>query len=238
MRILVFIETLGMGGMEKAACRWVVGLHRRNHAVLVVALTGGPRVQELLAAGVACQVVGGERTHIGNLLQSFRPEVIHAHMPGFPSPIDILFEVLTDLKLKTPVLQTNIFGRLDNPRENPFVNFRLFVSWSSCVQAAQRAFRPLDRAFFRRASVAVNPLDADDGPAAEENRDFRERLGVQPHEVLLGQLCRPDPIRWDDFPLQAFRQAQARLGNLKFLIREAPPEIAAGIRNSPDADRF
>jgi glycosyltransferase involved in cell wall biosynthesis len=187
---------------------------------------------------VACEVVGGEKDRLGNLLQSFAPDVIHAHMPGFPSAIDVLFGVMADRKLNIPVLQTNIFGRLDNPRENAFVKFRLFVCWSGCVQAAQRAFRPLNRDFFRRASVAVNPLDADDGPPAEEVCAFRKSLGVGPDEILLGQLCRPDPIRWDDFPLKAFRQAQAHLGNLKLLIREPPPEIATGIRNSPDADRF
>jgi glycosyltransferase involved in cell wall biosynthesis len=238
MRILVFIETLGMGGTEKAACRWAVGLQRRNHSVLVVSLADGPRRQELTAAGIECRVAAGGKSQIKDLLQAFRPDVIHAHMPGFPSPIDIVFEALTELKLKPPVLQTNIFGQLANPRENPFVKFRLFVSWSSCVQAAQRAFVPLDRNFFRQASVAVNPLDADDGPAAAETQKFRESLGVKPDEVLLGQLCRPDPIRWDDFPLQAFRQAQRRLGNLKLLIREPPPEIAQRIQESPDAGRF
>lgn len=238
MRIVVFLNGLGLGGTEKAACRWAVGLRGRGHSLTAISLTPGPRAQELEAAGIECLIPGREPKRIAELLQSFRPDVIHAHMPGFPSAIDILFDVLADVKLKTPVLQTNVFGRLDNPCENSFVKFRLFVCWSSCVQAAQRAFRPLNRDFFRRASVAVNPLDADDGPPPEESRAFRERLGVGPEEILFGQLCRPDPIRWDDFPLQAFRQAQAKLGNLKLLIREPPPAIAAGIRNSPDADRF
>jgi hypothetical protein len=61
---------------------------------------------------------------------------------------------------------------------------------------------------------------------------------VKPSEVLLGQICRPDPLRWSDVPLRAFRQAQQTVGNLKFLIREPPPEVAQALKSSPDADRF
>jgi SAM-dependent methyltransferase len=63
-----------------------------------------------------------------------------------------------------------------NPREAAWTDFRLFVSWTSCVQAARRSFCALDAAFFRRASVAVNPLDPDDGPPADQVAAFRQRL--------------------------------------------------------------
>jgi glycosyltransferase involved in cell wall biosynthesis len=238
MRILVFTETMGIGGTEKAACRWAAGLVRRGHTVAAAAFDDGPRSATLPAAGVAFQVCPRDAGAIATLLRTFQPDVIHAHMPGFPSTINLLFEAIPKLARRIPVVQTNIFGRLDNPSENPFVDFRLFICWSSCVQAAQRAFHPLNQSFFQRASVAVNPMDPDDGPPDSSIRAFRDELGVKPGEVVLGQLCRPDPVRWSELPVQAFRAAQQRLGNLRFLIREAPPAAVQSLQRTPDADRF
>jgi glycosyltransferase involved in cell wall biosynthesis len=145
---------------------------------------------------------------------------------------------LSLLPRKIPVVQTNVFGRLNNPAEDAWTDFRLFVSWTSCVQAARRSFRKLDEHFFRRNSVAVNPLEPDDGPPAAAVAGFRRQHGLRPEEVVFGHLGRPDPIRWDRRPIEAFRRALRRQPGIRLLLREPPPELAATLRQGPDADRF
>ena len=237
MRILVFLNSLGMGGTEKAACRWTHGLQERGHEVSVLALTDGPRRVELERHNISIRVTGISADKIASVLREIQPDVIHAHAPGHPHDGDVLGDALKLLP-KIPVVQTNVFGHLYNPREDAWTDFRLFVSWSSCVQAAWRTFQRLDEKFFERASVAVNPLDPEDGPSELDIREFRESLGIKPDEVVFGQLCRPDPGRWTDIPLQAFREAQQACGNFRFLIREPPSEIAKAIKDAPDAGRF
>jgi hypothetical protein len=100
-------------------------------------------------------------------------EVIHAHAPGHRHEGDVLGEGLKRLP-RIPVVQTNVFGHLTNPAENAWTDFRLFISWTSCVQAARRVFRPLDENFFRRASVAVYPVDPVEPPAAADVQTFRD----------------------------------------------------------------
>ena len=238
MKVAIFLNELSIGGTPKAACIWGRGLKKRGHQVTVLALQDGPRHAEMEQNGIPARVVEQSAKVVAAALSEFQPDAIHAHAPGYPHEGDVLGEALALLPAKIPVVQTNIFARLHNPSEERFVDFRLFVGWACCVQAARRLYRPLDVNFFRRMSVAVNPLDPDDGPAEGEIRHFREELGVKPGEVLLGQLCRPDPVRWDDIPLRAFRNAQRICKNLKFLIREPPPQVAEMLRNSPDADRF
>ena len=238
MKLVIFLNTLGLGGTEKAAGRWARGLQIRGHAVTVLSLADGPRRAELASFNIPVRTVAARAAEVAEVLRELGPDVIHAHVPGFPHAGDVLGGALKSLPSKIPVVQTNVFGRLENPREEAWTDFRLFVSWTSCVQAARRSFKKLDEDFFRRNSVAVNPLDADDGPAAAEVADFRRRHGLLPEEVVFGHLGRPDPIRWDRLPIEAFRRALRRQGRLRLLLREPPPEIAAALRHGPDADSF
>ncbi|HEV3100223.1 MAG TPA: glycosyltransferase family 4 protein [Candidatus Udaeobacter sp.] len=233
----MFLNQLGLGGTEKAACRWARELARRGHAIHVIALKDGPRRAELSTIGLSVDVTGSRAQSIAQKLSEFAPDVIHAHMPGDPHEGDILGDALASVP-KIPVVQTNVFGHLDNPKEDAWTDFRLFISWTSCVQAARRSFQKLNKDFFRRASVAVYPLDADDGPSSSERQRFRERHGIQQDEILFGRLSRPEPNKWTDLPIAAFRIAATQDGRLRLLLREPPPAVARSIARAPDRERF
>lgn len=238
MKISVFLNALGLGGTEKAACRWARGLHARGHDVAVVTLHDGPRRAELESAGIPVRIMEATATALATALRELAPEIIHAHAPGHAHDGDVLGAALGRLPKKVPVVQTNIFGHLYNPKEDAWTDFRLFISWTSCVQAARRVFRPLDENFFRCASVAVYPLDPVEPCSSGECQKFRRELGVREHEVLFGRLSRPDPNKWTDLPLAAFRRALTKNPNLKLLLREPPPQIAETLRRSPEVAQF
>lgn len=238
MKIVVFLNALGLGGTEKAACRWARGLKDRGHQVAVLALADGPRRAELEQHGVPVNVVPVKAAGIAEAMRKLAPEVIHAHAPGQPQVGDVLGAALRLLPQKIPVVQTNVFGRLENPAEAAWTDFRLFISWTSCVQAARRSFRKLDADFFRRASVAAYPLDPVETPPAADIAAFREKWGVAADDVLFGRFSRPEPNKWTNLALEAFRRAAHHHPKIKLLLREPPPSIAAQLRASPDADRF
>lgn len=237
MRVTLFLNGLGIGGTEKAACRWARGLAERGHAIHVIALKAGPRRAELTAIGLNVDVTGTCAKSIEQKLREFAPDVIHAHAPGHPHEGDILGAALASLP-KIPVVQTNIFGHLDNPKENAWTDFRLFISWTSCVQAARRYFKKLDEEFFRGASVAVYPLDPDDGPSTTEAEDFRWRHGIKPDEILFGRLSRPEPNKWSNLAIDAFRIAARQNSTLRLLLREPPASVARSLASAPDRERF
>jgi len=237
VKVLIFLNTLGLGGTEKAACRWTRGLRERGHDIAVLTLCDGPRRAELEGAGIVVRVLESSATALARELRDWQPEIIHAHVPGHPHAGDVLGEALAALP-KIPVLQTNIFGRLENPREDRWTDFRVFISWTSCVQAARRCFRKLDENFFRKASVAVYPLDAEDGPGPHVTESFRVAHGIARDEILFGRLSRPEPNKWTDLPLRAFRLALRKNPRIKLLLREPPPAVARALSESVDRDRF
>ncbi len=237
MKLVVFLNGLGLGGTEKAACRWARGLQQRNHGVTVLALQDGLRRRQLENAGIDVVVIPTGAPAIADVLRKLSPDVIHAHVPGHPHQGDILGEALA-LVPRIPVLATNIFGRFDNPREHQWTDFRLFISWTSCVQAARRAFRRMDGDFFRNASVASYPLEPDDGPGPDEIQAFRQAHGIGPDDILFGRLSRPEPNKWTDLALTAFRMAGQQSPKIKLLLREPPAAVAQQLARAPDRERF
>ena len=238
MKVLSFLDGLGLGGVEKAACRWAIGLRQRNYDVQVLALEDGPRRSELEKNGVAINVVQADADKIADHLNATSPDIIHIHAPGFPHVGDILGVALKRLSKKIPVVETNIFGRLENRPALEWTDFRLYVSWTSGVQAAQRSFQPLDEKFFRKQSVAVYPIDPDDGPSHDEISAWRKQYGVQPDDILFGRYSRPEPNKWTDLPLAAFRRALSKEPRLKLLLREPPPAIAQQLKADLHSNRF
>lgn len=237
MRILVFLNGLGIGGTEKAACRWARGIKERGHPLAVLSLADGPRRAELEQNGVPAQIVRPNSDEIAKAIGEIHPDVIHTHAPGHEHEGDILGDALKLLP-KIPVVQTNVFGHLYNRREDAWTDFRLYISWTSCVQAARRMFLKLDEKFFRRNSVAVYPLDAVQPSPKDEVAAFRQNLGVAEDEILFGRIGRPDMGKWSGLALDAFRVASQRNRKIKLLLREAPREIASQLLTDPDAGRF
>ncbi len=239
MKILTYCNHLSLGGTEKAACIWAGELKRRGHEVVFATFHDGPRRDDLERASVPLFVLEKETGQICRFVQAVDPEVVHIHAPGNLNPLgDIFGRALLALDSRPPVIQTNVFGRLENSAENQWVDFRMFVSWTSCTQAARRAGVPLDETFFRKSSVAVYPLHECPPVAPADCARLKTEWDIKPDEVVFGRISRPDPAKWLDLPVKAFRKALKKNKRIKLLLREPPTAVADDIRHSADADRF
>lgn len=223
MKISIFLAALGLGGTEKAAALWANALQARGHTLELLAMQDGPG-RGRFADSIPFHEVR-EPEAVADCLRRFRPDVIQLHAPGFPFPGDVLWQALARLDFKVPTVQTNVFGLLINPADDPWVTGRTFISWTSCVQAAQRKMRPLDEAFFRRATVASYPLPPARPASPADVAAFRRELGVEEDEVLFGKFARPDMTKWSNLALDGFRAARRSNRRVKFLVRELPAEV-------------
>jgi glycosyltransferase involved in cell wall biosynthesis len=244
MKIVVFTNSLGLGGTEKAACFWAGLLKERGQQVRAVSLEDGPRRADLQRHDIPLSVLPhpGDAKSLTSLLEG--ADIIHAHAPGFPHQGDLLGKALCLLPRKIPIVQTNIFGQLRNPAENHWTDFRLFISWTSCVQAARRSGRQLNLEFFRHQSVASYPVEDPLANAAMKTvlrnsaAELRAQLGLTQENILLGRFSRPEPNKWTPLVLDAFLAACRYKPNLRLLLREPPPVVAQELISSGLATWF
>src|ERR1700677_4685050 len=154
----------GIGGSEKAAVLFANELQDRGHTVSFLA-SPGPRESELEVPRIDPP---GTARELATLLQRERIQVLHQHVPGYPvaSPV---YEALQLLGEKRPrLLETNVFGRLEDPAGEPWVDFRGFISRASAVQAFRRAGRMLKLDAIAKMTVIGYPLAPDFVPAPSE----------------------------------------------------------------------
>jgi glycosyltransferase involved in cell wall biosynthesis len=239
MKILIYCNTLGLGGTEKAACFWAVALMERGHEVIFMYREDGPRRLWIENKGVRAVALPDKEQAVAALVDRYGCDVVQIHAPGNANPDGRLFgRALLNLSKRPPVLQTNVFGRLENTEEDAWTDFRMFISWMSCVQAAERAHIKLDAGFFRRASVAVYPLPSVSSFDRDCVEEYRACLGYVSGDVVFGRLARPDMAKWDELILDAFRLAARKNNQIRLLLRSAPDSVAARIRESALCSRI
>jgi len=244
IKVVHFVNSLGIGGTEKAAMVWGKAIVRRGGRCWFITLSDGVRKTNLENAGIPVYSLSGgsadKTKYIANIIGALNPDVIHAHVPGYPHEGDMLGESLFCINKKIPVIQTNVFGLLRNPREDEWTDMRAFVSFTSCVQAAAREKLSLNDRFFRNKTVIGYPLDSK-VPFSSSCRDiqsktfnettknkivnYRAELGVLPNHVLFGKFARPDSVKWSYDLIQAFDGVHRRYPDIRLLLREVPDDI-------------
>ena len=217
----------GLGGTQKAGWLFASGLARLGHEV-----TGfSPPGPSVPATPCARLTVSGHPTDAAAL-----PEIadggfdaIHVHMPGYfiRHP---LYPFLKKLGASRPrVVETNVFGRLQDNRSNPFTDYRLFISLTGACQAANRAWTGVAR--LKNCGVARYPVETAAPVSAGRRETVRRRFGVESDEVMALRLGRPDPAKWSDFECGVVSRLRRETGTrMKLVAIEPPPPLAGRIR--------
>ncbi len=229
MKILVFSSD-GVGGTEKTATQYAVGLAGKGHEVLFTCPLGGPRAQYLTQGGVLLVGNVGDEATLRKLLLAEQPDVIHQHVPGYPTGNPI-YAVLAGYPGRKPCLvETNVFGRLEEPLSDLHVQSRFFVSMASGTQAFLRAGIPLEEAGTLRNSVLYNPSFSRQPQTPAARQPFRARLGIAENEILVLRIGRPG-AKWRTWDCEAFALARKEQPRLKLLLMEPPEFVKRNIRS-------
>lgn len=225
----------GIGGTEKAASLFSIGLVRRGHDVLFLTSAEGPRLKACREAGVQVQVGNDDAPGVGRIISEFRPDIVHQHVPGYPTD-NPFYPALRSMPGSRPkVIETNVFGRLEDPESAHFVDYRLFVSSASAVQAYRRARSALDEAALRSATVVYYPVEPILAISAETRRDVREFLEIGEEDLLAVRIGQPSH-KWTDWECRAIGAARKSNRNLYLLVMEPPQSLITKIKNHKYGD--
>ena len=223
----------GLGGTQKAGWLFADGLARLGHEVVGYS-SNGPFVPEHPVQGLSVELIVNECDSFPAIGDG-RFDALHVHMPGYYI-LHPIYPFLKSLGKKRPrVVETNVFGWLQDWRANPFTDFRLFISMTSAWQAANRAGKALSS--LTNCSVARYPVFPAPAFSAEERQKMRHELGFGDDDIVALRFGRPDAAKWTDWECTATMRVR-REGDkmLKLLAMEPPVELKQRIASGEFGD--
>ncbi len=222
----------GLGGTQKAGWLFADGLARLGHDVVGFAPEGPffPKAKTELAV---CKLK--DRSDSFPKIADGRFDALHVHMPGYYIRHPI-YPFLKSLGKKRPrVVETNVFGWLQDWRANPVTDYRLFISMTSAWQAAKRAGKTVPA--LSNCSVARYPVLPAPVFTPEERQKARRELGFGDEDIVALRFGRPDAAKWTDLECAATMQVRREGGkNLKLLVMEPPVKLKQRITSGAFGD--
>lgn len=211
----------GLGGTQKAGWLFAAGLAQQGHEVVGFSKEG-PFVPSSPTAGLSVETIPEEKAAFPAIAAG-RFDALHIHMPGYYIRHP-LYPFLKSLGTKRPrVVETNVFGWLQDWRANSTTDYRLFISMTSACQAATRAGKPLST--LKNCNVARYPVAEAPFFSSEEREMIRQEFGWEKDDVVALRLGRPDPAKWTDLECLATMHAGGTQKNLKLLVIEPPSDL-------------
>lgn len=210
-RVLHVVKSLGLGGTEKAMQLMVSHLDRSRFTPFVYSAVDGERRELLRQCGVP--VIAGR--DLLSVLEKLRPDVVHLHRAGWPEPA-----LLAPVKRFGPraVVETNVFGRLDDSPIGTVIDVHLMVS-HFCLERLAADNPSLDASRYR---VLYNPVDTDLFARLTPERDFSRPVA--------GRLSRPDLGKWSRLAFDMLPILKARQPDFRFLVIGATSEFEDFLR--------
>ncbi len=228
MNILVLCGA-GIGGTEKAAFLFAEELILRGHKVVAVSDPDHPRTAAFQQVGGL--VIPGEcdRGLLSEIIREHSIQVIHQHVSGYSDQREV-YEALDSFGSECPrLIETNVFGQLLDPHDQGRVDFRMFITFTSGMQAFQRTRMVGSRIDPLKCGVVFYPVQEGEFSPDESRRSaVRESLGVKENEFLVIRIGRPGH-KWTTWECEAFVKAREKNQALRMLLMEPNPSIVAGV---------
>ena len=221
---ILIIAGAGIGGTEKCATIFAKLLHKRGYKVGYIA-SPGPRLYELEKEGVTTFRPTTDPVVLAEIIKSFGATIIHQHVPGYAFN-NTLYRSLDILKNKQiKLIETNVFGRIEDAEGWEKVDFRMFISSASAVQAFKRAGLTEKDNLLSRHTVVYYPMLADFKQFNNiDSQAFRSELGVSEDEILFFRIGQPS-IKWTLWEYEAYKLIKKKVPNARFLMMEPPENL-------------
>lgn len=192
MRVVLAVNTLGLGGTEKAVQTHALELDRDRFDITVVAVQeDGVRRAELEAAGVRVECAEGNEERLTGLFRD--ADLVHVTRAGVAEPKVPAACRAAGVEL---LVESNVFGAVDASPDEAQFSCHLFPS-KMCALRYRRRLGLEGPDFHRRHRVLHWPVDIERlRGLAPEPEDAKRRLGLDPSRPVAGRIGRPNDRKW------------------------------------------
>ncbi|MGI8460344.1 MAG: glycosyltransferase family 4 protein [Solirubrobacterales bacterium] len=186
------VNSLPLGGTQKALQTHALELVRSGHEVRVVAVgEGGPRAKRLSDGGAEVVIADGNRHRLAEMLQG--ADVVHMYRDGIGERMAPAACRAAGIEL---LVESNIFGAVDVSPDEAQFSCHLLPSkfcalryrWRTGIEMAP---------FHARHRVSYWPVDVDRIRGNAPPPDQAKRaLGLDPTRPVVGRIGRADDRKW------------------------------------------
>ncbi len=211
IRVLEVATKLGgLGGTEKTLELFTRYMDRDRFEPAIYSWQGlgGPRSKIFDALDVPFHV----DRDFGDVLDEFRPDIVHVHRAGWPEP----YIVETATARGVPIIvETNVFGRLDSSPSGQKIDCHMFVSYFCMRRYQVWLGYPLVSDQYK---VLYNPIDLE-GFETHTTRPADRQIPA------IGRMSRPDNTKWSDTTIDMFPRLLEHVPDVVYYIIGETPEV-------------
>jgi glycosyltransferase involved in cell wall biosynthesis len=227
MRILTIVNNLEAGGAQGSAKNASLAFLEENQSVAVLAFKGGgARAEPLREAGAEIFIGGESPAEIDRATAdaaAWRPDVVHVHRSGHTDHAiaGMLRTIKNASSQRVAVIETNIFGRVDNSADEAQYDVHMMLSrW--CLWKWQQWSRGLSPQPI--GAVAPNIVRSDGFfPAGDDARHaFRAEHNIPQDAMVFGRIGQPIRAKWSYATFHAFVQFAAMRADAWFVAVGLP----------------
>jgi len=222
INVLQVCSHLGPGGIEKSLQIITKYLDKKIVNVSVcVSVRGGIRERAIKNMGIKIYEVGeNPEKSIGKLVKKKKIHVVHIHaVKNFPAVVKAAREAGA-----LAVIWTDCGGYLKYDPETSELFDHHFVSKMIALRH-MKWFKVSKNDFHKNCRVAYLPIDFDETMSVKMSKDGilreRKKLGIEPHDLVIGGIARPDPSKWGNVA-QIISHVAKEVPNVKYLVMGLP----------------
>lgn len=235
MKILTVVSNLGVGGTQRVAQNYAIGLKKLGHDVALLAHAGrGPREEAIASAGIPI-FAPSENTSTNDAVTSaalWHADIVHIHRSGYANAREN--EILIELRSTgAKVVETNVFARFDWSEGRFLIDAHLLLtewcaykwrSWGGSAAASKTSY------------ILPNAVDVEaitSNLALTDRAALRSRLGIPDEQFVFGRIGQPLAPKWDKTIFSAFSSAIETGKDIGLLLVGLPPELERDVEILP-----
>jgi glycosyltransferase involved in cell wall biosynthesis len=228
-----------IGGSQKAAWSYAVGLANLGHEVVMVTRNGPMSQNFNFSSNSNLRAFSFENDRqLEDFLFGGWPEIVHLHLPGYAIENKVYDILERHGKRPFKVIETNVFGRIKDPRAKAHTDYRLFISMASAAQALKRSRIKCIHNLEIPHGVVYYPVNEPEPISTSERNFIRQKLGLNALDILVIRTGRPDHRKWGAWETKAFSLARKKNSRLHFLQMQPPDCLRQQIESGYWGDGF
>ncbi|HYE59962.1 MAG TPA: glycosyltransferase family 4 protein [Candidatus Kapabacteria bacterium] len=223
LHIVIATNIFDIGGAERTVQTLALYLDRTQFEVTVLCMErGGPRATLLEEKGIRVLIGDGTIQKIKELMPNPTVDILHFHRSGQHE--NTLHNEVVDYLRPKKLMETNIFAFTDATL-GPRFDLQVYKSMMMLCERVWKGEKKDSRECLKQR-VIYNPVTVEYfdqfALSKEQRQEMRQRLGVNPTDILIGRVGRNDSVKWGDLILSALPDIFRTEPHVKVLFRTIP----------------